>query len=77
MMIAQRRSDRELMPMYITYTFAEGLTRPPTYLEYALLRAIAGNPAITQRFLGIMTEATSVTTFNRLAPLYILRGLLP
>ncbi len=78
MTIMQRRSDRELMPMYtFTYTFAEGLTRPPTYLEHALLRAIAENPAITQRFLGIMTGATSVTAFNRLAPLYMLRGLLP
>lgn len=59
------------------YTFAEGLTRPPTYLEHALLRAIAENPTLTQRFLGIMTGATSVTSFNRLAPLYMLRGLLP
>lgn len=73
----QRKSDRELMPMYnYTYTFAEGLTRPPTYLEHALLRAIAENPRITRRFLGIVTGATDVRAFNRAAPFYMLRSLL-
>lgn len=73
---AQAMSDRELKPMYtFTYTFAEGLVRPPTLPERLLLRAIAGDPAIAQRFLGINSGATDVRAFNRAAPLYLLRGL--
>lgn len=71
----QRASDRELAPMYdFTYTFAEGLVRPPTRLERLLLRAVAGDPRITQSFLGIPCGATDVRAFNRAAPLYLLRG---
>ena len=73
---AQIISDRELKPMYdFTYTFAEGLVRPPTLPERLLLRAVAGDPRLTQRFFGITSGTTDVRTFNRAAPLYLLRGL--
>lgn len=73
---AQIASDRELKPMYdFTYTFAEGLVRPPTMPERLLLRAVAGDPRITRAFLGITSGATDVRAFNRAAPVYLLRGL--
>lgn len=73
---AQIDADRELKPMYdFTYTFAEGLVRPPTLPERLLLRAVAGDPRVTRSFLGITSGATDVRAFNRAAPLYLLRGL--
>lgn len=71
----QADSDRALKPMYdFTYTFAEGLVRPPTLPERLLLRAVAGDPRITRGFLGIPSGATDIRAFNRAAPLYLLRG---
>lgn len=72
----QKRRDKALQPMYaFTYQFGESLTREPTRLERALLRTIADDTRVTQRFFGITTGATDVRAFNRAAPLYVLRGL--
>jgi 2-polyprenyl-6-methoxyphenol hydroxylase-like FAD-dependent oxidoreductase len=74
----QQRRDRDLQPMYaFTYQFGESLTREPSRLERALLRTIADDPRVTRRFFGITTGATDVRAFNRAAPLYLVRGLLP
>jgi len=71
-----RTRDRALLPMYrFTYQFGEGLTRPPTVLERALLHVVASDPGVTRRFMGISSGATPVGAFNRAAPWYLLRGL--
>jgi 2-polyprenyl-6-methoxyphenol hydroxylase-like FAD-dependent oxidoreductase len=73
----QKKTDRALSPMYaFTYSFASSLTRDPSLAERALLREIAHNPHATRAFLGIMSGATRVQDFNRVAPLFLLRGLL-
>ncbi len=72
----QKARDKALQPMYAyTYQFGETLTREPTRLERALLRTIANDPHVTRRFFGITSGATDVRDFNRVAPLYLLRGL--
>ena len=72
----QKMRDRALQPMYaFTYQFGESLTREPTRLERALLQTIASDQSATRRFFGITSRATDVRSFNRAAPLYVLRGL--
>ena len=72
-----RHKPRPFGPRYLTYQFGESLTREPSRLERALLRTIADDPRVTRRFFGITTGATDVRAFNRAAPLYLVRGLLP
>ncbi len=74
----QHARDRALRPMYaFTYAFGEALTQPPNTLQRGLLQTLAADPAAAQRFLGIAAGATDISAFQRVAPGYILRGLLP
>lgn len=73
----QHRRDAALMPMFdFTNTFARLLTHPPSRKELALLRLLALDPALLQRFLGILTGAADFTTFRQELPRYLVRRLL-
>lgn len=75
--VLQQRRDAALMPMFdFTNTFARLLTHPPSRKELALLRLLALDPALLQRFLGILTGAADFTTFRRDLPRYLVRRLL-
>lgn len=73
----QHRRDSALMPMFdFTNTFAHLLTHPPSRKELALLRLLALDPALLQRFLGILTGAADFTTFRQELPRYLVHRLL-
>lgn len=61
--------DADLLPMYrFTYRLSELLTRRPTRFEMAVLRCVADDPDLTERFLGISSGANTVADFNAAVP---------